>query len=325
MSAECQGKRSGAAVPGFTIVEMLVAMAVFALLVALLLSMITQSSSIWRHAQNEVGSYQSARFAMNLMTRTLSQSRMNVYGDYDNPSQPTTYLRKSDLQFVIDGPQGLDFRQGNSIFFQAPAVRTLNAASYGGLPGLLNSVGYYVTYGKDPNLPPFLQALDRNRFRLMQFLAPAEAMKTYTVSDKAWFQSDLTQYSSVIADNVILLLCWPRLSREEDANGSSLTTAYRYDSRVGTNSVPQPVTANQQPPLVQVTMVAIDKAVANRLANSSTPPAEITGPLQGLFTASTETDYKRDLAELESRLSAAHIGYQLFNSTVTLRETKWAK
>lgn len=320
---------------GFTMVEMLIAMAVFLILMAVLLSMIGQSGAILQRTQNEVGSYRAARFAFNLITRTLSQSRMNVYENYDSVTAPTTYLRKSDLHFVIDSPSNVTpsvtFNQGNAVFFQAPLGQTQSASSYGGLPGLLNSVGYYVTYGKNPSLPFLLQGYDRNRFRLMQFLAPAENMTVYVTNanPKAWFQTPLQatppSYINVIADNVILLLFWPRLSIDEDAAGSELTSNYLYDSAYNATLIPQPPTANQQPPLVQVTLVAIDETFAARLPNTAAPPSVITSALQGLFASSTQSTYTSDLNQLEKNLTQAHIGYQVFNSMVQLRETKWDK
>ena len=318
---------------GFTLVELLVAMVVFTIMMTFLISTVSQASTIWQHSRNEIGSYQSVRFAFNLMTRTLAQSRMNVYQDYDDATTPTKYLRKSDLEFVIDDPQSTPlFNQGNSIFFQAPLGQTdsfgqtTDKPDLGGLPGTLNTVGYYVTYGKDPNLPSFLTNYDRNRFRLIQMLVPTENMTVSTPPagstgiDHSWYTSHLPpaekKYVNVVANNVILLLCWPRLSEQEDPTGDALTqiqgSTYRYDSRLSNMQDPQPPTANQQPPLVQVTFVAVDDTWANRLPDSSTPPAQITDALQGLFTKSTVTDYTADLAKLESRLSSAHVGYRVF-------------
>lgn len=324
----------------FTLVELLVAMTVLVLMVTLLFSIVNQASTIWQRSRNEVGSYQSVRFAFNLMTRSLAQSRMNAYQGYDNDDAPTKYIRKSDLEFVIDSPQGPPFfNQGNSVFFQAPLGQS-DTASLSGLPGALNTIGYYVTYGKDPNLPAFLSTYDRNRFRLMQMLVPTEKMTVSAASSgstdiHAWYKNYIptgtssAPYVNVVANNVILLLCWPRLSEQEDPAGSALTQiqsgAYRYDSSSNSTQSPQPITANQQPPLVQVTFVAIDDVAASRLPNTSDTPPQIKDALQGLFTNATVAQYKSDLATLESRLVNARIGYRIFNSNVALLEAKWTK
>lgn len=315
----------------FTLIEILVAVTVFLLLLGILFSVISQAGSAWQRTRSDADAYQSARFAFNLISRTLSQSRMNAYTDYDVPSQPTAYRRQSDLNFVISEPPGPDFGQGNAIFFQAPANRTLDPASLGGLPGLLNSVGYYVTYGKNPNLPAFLQSFDRNRFRLMQLLTPAEKMRAILTgsSSGAWYQDQLSTESTVIADNVICLIFWPRLSSEEDPEGDDLTSvfgnAYRYDSRYRASDSPQPVTANQQPPLVEVALVALDKAAAGRLPDSSAPPSEVADALSGLFTQANSSRFSADLAELEQRLNSRNLACRVFRTTVQLKESRWSK
>jgi len=310
----------------FSLLELLVAMVVLVLFLGILLSASNQSGVILQRANNQARAYQSARFAFDLITRTLSQSTLNVYYDYDDPGEPAAYIRKSDLHFVIDAPPLDSFEQGNAIFFQAPLGRTGDVANYGGLPGLLNAVGYYVTYGKDPGLPPFLQALDRNRFRLMQYLDPSEDLGVYSSIAKQWFsKTALQNHSSVIADNVILLLFWPRLSEAEDPIGNSLSDNYLYDSRLPAAPAAQKITTHQQPPLVEVTLVAIDESDANRLPDQSTPPIEITEALEDLFQKSTRNDYASDLASLEGRLAAKGIGYRVLTRTVALRESKWTK
>lgn len=315
----------------FTLIEILVAVTVFLLLLGILFSVIGQAGSAWQRTRSDADAYQSARFAFNLISRTLSQSRMNVYTDYDNPSKPTAYRRKSDLNFVITAPPVSDFGQGNAIFFQAPVNRTLDSANLGGLPGLLNSVGYYVTYGNNPNLPPFLKGFDRNRFRLKQLLTPAEKMKAILTGPASgdWYQKQLSDESTVIADNVICLIFWPRLSSEEDPEGDALTAvsnnAYRYDSRYGATNSPQPITANQQPPLVEVALVALDKTIAGRLPDSTTPPSEVTSALSGLFTQANATNFTADLAELEKRLNNQNLSCRVFRTTVQLKESRWSK
>ncbi len=319
---------------GFTLVEMLVAVTVFLLLMGILFSVISQAGSAWQRTRNEADAFQSARFAFNLITRTLSQSRMNVYTDYDNPSMPTAYRRKSDLNFVVVAPPVANFGQGNAIFFQAPANWTSNS-DLSGMPGLLNSVGYYVTYGPNPFLPDFLQRFDRNRFRLMQMLKPPEQMTAISsissngVSPDSWYTKDLSTYSTVIADNVVCLVFWPRLSSTENPDGDVLTSimgqGYQYNSRYNASASPQPITANQQPPLVEVALVAIDKTAAGRLPNSASPPPEVVSALSGLFTVANADRFSTDLSTLEAKLNNANLNCRVFRTTVQLKESRWSR
>ena len=341
-SVERNGSWTGSRA-GFTLIELLVGMAAFTLLLGVMISMIVQTGSVELRASNKIGSFQAARFAFELMTRTISQATLNAYYDYVDVSghfvapaytnPPVGFARRSALDFVIataqaptiGGTASTAFGQGNSIFFQAKLGQS---TTYPGMESLLNDVGYYVTYCKNPNLPTFLQPYDKYRFRLMQYLEPSENFSTYTADSNGstlWFTGDLGADSCTIADNVILVLFWPRVSQqEEQAVGYvPLTTDYTYNSGLNAQTTPQPATANQEPPLVQVTLVAIDETTASRLCLSSTPPAAVTSCLTGLFQS--PNNYTQDLATLESKLSAEHIGYQVFNSTVSLLESKWVK
>jgi uncharacterized protein (TIGR02599 family) len=313
---------------GFTLVELLVGMAVFSLVVVLLFSIISQTSNVWRSARDQMGTYQSSRQAFDRITRTLSQATLNVYEDYDNTNAPTNYIRKSDLHFLITDAQ-TNGVGGNSIFFQAKLGYS-TATNYANLSSLLNAVGYYVSYGADPALKG--SALDRTndyRYRLMQYLQPAEQLKVYASKTGTGWISDLSDNSFVIADNVILVLFWPRLSEKEDSQGNAITLGgrYAYDSRDSATNSQQKLWSNQLPPFVQVTMVAISDRSADRLARTggSSPPSKITQCFQDLFSTPTVAEYQKDLATLESNLSAAGIGYRVFSSTVPMRESKWNK
>jgi len=130
-----------------------------------------------------------------------------------------------------------------------------------------------------------------------------------------------------VAENVIALIVWPRLSPQDDSLGNQISPDYRYDSRstAGWTGTPphQPVQCHQLPPNLQVTMVVMDEASAKRLENGSIAPAAITTALQGLFTNDV-TKYDDDLAKLESRLASAKITFRTFTSTIALKEAKWS-
>ncbi len=145
----------------------------------------------------------------------------------------------------------------------------------------------------------------------------------------AWYQDQLATDSTVIADNVVCLVFWPRLSSDEDPQGDALTSvfgnAYRYDSRYHADVSPQPVTANQQPPLIEVALVAIDKTAAGRLPDSASPPSDVTSALSGLFTQANAAKFSTDLGELEKRLNEKNLACRVFRTTVQLKESRWSK
>ena len=297
----------------FTLIEMMVAMAVFVLLMTLLLTSLDQTTRVIRQSTSKIEAFQNARSAFDTMGQTLSQAALATYWDYqyDPQGNPLRYRRMSNLHFLTGaGLKGVS----QAILFQAPAGYSALPASYAGLSGLLNTCGFYVDYNNDSSWKPSF-AGSRYRYRLMQVLQPAESNRIY--KDANWY---LTAPSFPVAENIIALIVRPMLP---DAAGQPDIPRYDYDSRLNSDQDPQPVTAHQLPPVVQLTMVAIDEASAARQdTDSSTQPEVITTALSGLF--SNPTRYDDDLASLEQRLSRTGINFRIFSMEVFLRESRWS-
>jgi len=140
--------------------------------------------------------------------------------------------------------------------------------------------------------------------------------------------STLNSSVTPLADNVIALVVWPRLNLVDDSDGTKLTTNYTYDSQAGaipSGGAAQPLTANQLPPTIQVTMIVINAASATRLDNGSgTPPTVIENALSGKFTKSDATDYAADINAVSTALASANIGFEVLNTTITMKESKWS-
>ena len=291
---------------GFTLLEVLVATAILAMLVAILATALSSSSRTIRRAGEQLEAFREARAAFDALGRTLRTATLNTYWGYDDPNQPSRYVRKSELHFVA-AFNALFFQSGQS--YQSEGSRALT--------GLLNTCGFYVKFG--PNDPPAGVAA-RHRYRLKQLLLPGEKMTAYATTaqdDTAWFTEHLDQ-SVTLAENVILLLAVPAV------NDAGLTKTYNYNSRAGAADNPQPATAHQLPPAVDVTMVAIDESSALRMENGETPPAAVESALQGLFTDPGR--YDADMKTLQERLAAARppIGFRIFRAAVPIKEAKWS-
>jgi hypothetical protein len=72
-------------------------------------------------------------------------------------------------------------------------------------------------------------------------------------------------------------------------------------------------------------MIVISAASATRLDNGTgTPPTVIENALNGKFVKSDATDYAADIASVSTALSAAKIAYQVLNTTITMKESKWS-
>jgi uncharacterized protein (TIGR02599 family) len=128
--------------------------------------------------------------------------------------------------------------------------------------------------------------------------------------------------SAVVAENIVYMAIWPRKVTSEDSTGSALTTSFAYNSRLNSAGNPQPDTANQLPPTIHLTLVAIDETSAVRFCTSSTAPTQISGAFSGLFSTSSVTQFDADLDTLTQRLTANGVNFRVFTMIVPMRESK---
>jgi len=316
---------------GFTLVEVLVACAVMALLLMMLLTVTTRVSDTWRSTTTKMQAFEGARAAFDTITTTLAQATLNTYWDYNDPNNPTKYERRSELHFLsspsstVGGSSGLtaDKNPGHAVFFQAPTGIVAQENQYGNLPNLLNVWGFFVEFGSDQSdVPAFLTSFvqPKYRYRLKQWQVPSENFGVYaTTSGNAWI--NLTGSGAIrpqtLAENVILLLAVPRLPTEAGKPGQILANAnFVYDSRVGTSTDFQ---KNQLPPAMEIIMVAIDEASAQRLADEKGTAAPLNIP-----AFSTAGSVDKDIADLLDDLDKKQVRYIILRSIVTMRAGRWS-
>ena len=140
----------------------------------------------------------------------------------------------------------------------------------------------------------------------------------------------------VMAENIVALVLMPKTSNATTGaavTNRDLSPDYKYDSRpakttgvrytwndLKSNSLAtERQWFNQLPPVVQVTMVAIDEQSAQRIASGTTAPNWTVG----LFTKADKLE--DDLNTLEATLQAAHINYRIFSTDVVIRGSKWTR
>jgi uncharacterized protein (TIGR02599 family) len=164
----------------------------------------------------------------------------------------------------------------------------------------------------------------------------------------------------VVSENVIAMILVPRLARPDelarikdkdlklasaDDDKAALSPQYFYDSALNSTRVAPmaPLTAtekpedvnpkNQLPPVVQVVMIALDEASADKLDRDT--------PGQRGFGLKFEEDLKRsvrlednastpepddgELNTIEAKLTNRHLNYRVFNTTVIIRGAKWSR
>ena len=332
----------------------MVATAILVLIMTIVLSVIQQSSAVWRRSTGKIEAFQDARNSFQILTRNLSQATLNTYYDYfdsggqsyreatqggsqDNFS-PSQYGRQSELQFRLGPPNFLGIAGrgsivdwGQAVFFQAPLGYAANRSTHSGLDSLLNSIGYFVSFASDRDLgtvPPHVKNRDTYRYRLMQLQVATENNDIYAGGSN-WYDdylnsSDPENRPQPIGNNIVGLF----LLAEDPDPTSPLQSEYEYDSTKDANTFSsgrQPFYANQLPPVVRVTMVAIDEESAKRLEDGSSPPSQIAQALEGKFTSpgSYETDIQR-LKESFNDITPP-VNYRIFSSLVPLRASKWTK
>ncbi|PTY02354.1 prepilin-type cleavage/methylation domain-containing protein [Verrucomicrobia bacterium LW23] len=365
----------------FTLVEIMVSLAVLAVMLLVLANVTDQTSRIWRGTRGKIEAFQGARAAFETITQTLSQATLNTYYEYFNNAnppvplqyyvtvngptstqvktfQPETYDRYSELHFLSgpastilsgltrssDGKAYTAITSGHAVFFQAPLGFTQDANARQ-LESVLNGVGYFVEFGSDADqIPDFVASTikPRFRYRLMQYQQPSESLGVYrenwksrTTGQKAgWFGTPLAgtgRPAYVVAENVLLLLLRPKRSDKEYENNTTLKPLapnYLYDSQPNPYSAAD-INRYQLPPLIEVTIVAIDEASAMRLEAKygTSPPLQTLAP--GLFTTTADTNdrtkFDQDMQTLEQTLTAQRINYRIFNTEVMIRSSKWSE
>ncbi len=246
---------------------------------------------------------------------------------------------------------------GHGIFFNAPLGFVTDTA-YSGMEKLINTWGYFVEFGSDQaSIPPFLKTMnnappERFRSRLMELMQPSNELSIYKYTSgmsngvansilyssakpgtngwtgREWFTDPIKQPEPtpvhMLAENVIALVILPRLSPQEDLTGAKLAPSYKYDSteeRVSVRTNPK----NQLPPVVQVTLVALDERSADRLASGSTMPELGLDQLFQTKVDGSASEFDADLATLEETLGDQGLSYRVFTTNVSLRAARWSQ
>ena len=363
----------------FTLVELLVSMAVVLLLLLVLVSITDATAHTWKSTTSTVEQFREARNAFETMTQRLSQATLNTYWDYNSPNNPNAYVRQSELRF-ISGPAGgtsgvlpdTTVPSSHAVFFQAPlgSVSVAGTTNFVVLNTLVNTVGYFVDFGSDQlQRPPFLtpQIVPyRYRFRLMEMVEPSDSLTIYkytsgyvdpsatplvtknsTYTARTWYTDPLGSYFTnpggasalpihAVADNIIALYLLPKLSPSDQAvatppyDDTSLAPGYLYDSSNTGAATTVSITAqgdlnskNQLPPLVQVTMVAVDEPSYQRYQVGTSRPTP-----DPLFTNSPfvqAAQYKADLQALQTTLTNNKLTYRVFTTDVSIKSAKWSR
>ncbi len=321
----------------FTLVELLTASTVFVILLGFLLLATNQTTRTWRRATQTLETFRSAREVFDVVRRQLGEATLNPYWAYQyqligGEAVPGAYRRESDLHFLC-GPDLAG--TSHALFFQAPQGATRTPQKFGAMNQLLNDLGFYITYGPDtpwrPSVAASLPVV--NRYRLIQLTRPSEESGPFsrTRADD-WYTSAVDATASGFAErnvplgeDIIAIAFLPKRSPADEAANGKLPGGFTYDSRAGAANTPQPVTANQLPPLVEVILIAVERGAAARLAQASgaTPPEAISKTLENRLEDATLLE--TDLEEIATALRSHGLEHRVFRATVPIQAAKWSE
>jgi uncharacterized protein (TIGR02599 family) len=357
-------KRQGRS--AFTILEVLVASVVLALILLVMLGVFDSVRNIHRRSMAQIKAFREGRQAVDVISTTLSQATLNSYLDYVDASGryrfraggnadlfvPASYKRTSELRFRSGNLPEVSTggRPAHAVFFQAPLGLVGSGSAYTGLENLINSLGFFIEFGDDtaerpdffanlPNQPP-----PAYRYRLMQAIQPSETLTLYndTAANPAlkssdpnglrWLTDTLGSVQRVVAENIIALVVLPKLGAADQKQGGysdgALAPNYLYDSTVG-RSDPMLNPSSQLPPVIEITLVAVDEKSYARFQGNATTPRDLgLAPLfqtVGDTMNSANPGYARDLKTLADTLTQNNIDYRIFKVSVPIRSARWSR
>lgn len=340
------------AVRAFTLVELLVSIAVLSILMTLMAQLLGQTQRVWSSSSAKVSQFRESRRAFDRIVRNLSQATLNPYLQYVYPgadprvppatdavsTPPLGYARYSELGFVTGRSAdllqtGAQDYPGMAVFFQAP-LGTTDLADIS-IPTALNPIGYYVRRDTDgPYRPDFLQGSpveERARYRLYEYRAPTESNRVYDASERdrqvttglprpQWFDDFLAGgRSHPIAENILLMIIAPKVATTaSNANPYSIASDFSYNSAGNRLSQTQAPQDYQLPPLADVFLVAIDERSAVKLQFED---RELSLP--DVFRTASPDNLRADMQRVEEYLIEERVNYRVFSTTVQLKNSRW--
>lgn len=348
----------------FSLVEIMVSLAVLTILLLISAQVIGQVQSTWSASNARVSQFKEARTAFDILSRNISQATLNTYIDYDfnylsaagtgstaAAAAPSNYVRKSELQFrcgptatLVPGAGGSTMTPGHSVFFQAP-LGVSNDPTLVGLDRLLCARGYFVKYSSDATwVPSFIPASEfKYRYRLMEYSPPTEMNAIYAAAQApngsiatTWFSNAgasapasggaaAIPMTRPVADNIIALIVSPRREATSNLEREGPTGPTQIASTYNYDSSSPGTAQHLLPPMIKIVLIAIDDKSAIRLEELSGGNAS-TPPLGDKINPILTAAHQLDaeVAQIVAMLQVQKLNYRVFSATVPLRGSKWS-
>jgi type II secretory pathway component PulJ len=251
-------------VKSFTIVELLVSIAILSILVIVLLSMLTSLMTVWQAGQAHNERRTIAQAVLDRMTRDLSQVAL-----------PLSRTSTNELQMIIN-PTGVSatYQYPHAIFCQAP-VATDNGTS-----GNLAVVGYFIQWvNGSPGTPCMSRIL----------INPSSADYKIYSAPNAWISDALLasdasatspSYAGLLSENVLGL--WVQaldplgnpIQQQTLPAGETFDSKYPYAYTNFSELAPVPLETNMSsaPASLQIAIAVIDSRTAKYLTAKPSYP-----------------------------------------------------
>ncbi len=216
----------------FTLLEMLVSTVVFMLLVALLLSLVSNVSQVWQRAEANKYRQQAARRALELITRDLESAAFPVFSN-------------SVLRFQLN-PGVAGYENPSAAFWQG-------ASSGDPENGDLRDVGYFVAWTTNSGGAPIGEL---RRFQLGATNAESTLQSSANTITSAKLEAYSPGSSSPDGDGLVaqhIIGLWISLFHGTNTIAESVAS---YDSKT---------VGAQQPTFAQVSVAVMDPRAVNRL------------------------------------------------------------
>jgi len=289
----------------FTLVEMLVSLAVFTILVLLVTGVLGQLNRMWVQTEAQNQRERSGRGLLNFLARDIRKAML-----------PFPASSSTSLDFVINptaiGSPASAYNYHDSIFFQAPIATDSIATSVGEVA----EVGYFVQW--QPASGSQVQTAQLCRFFVnptdttdfLIYANPAAWLSTANLTDVA--SGGSPNYAGLLAENVIGLWINPY---DKNGNPYFTSTSRIYDSRNPPNPPDTAGTPNL-PAMVDISILVLDPATAKRLGSGG---AASVSAVQTLVQSASITNADQCLSSLPAVLQP---GASCFTTRVQLSNSQ---
>lgn len=242
---------------GFSLVELLVAVALFGVIAVILLTVTDSVSSLWQRGIAHNERRRSAMMAFQKITRDLRQAALPSDSD------------SADLKMLLN-PTALSsgYLSPQAAFWQAPAATDKTR-------GDLAVVGYFVQWvDSTPKLCRFL-ANPSSAGSYLLYTTPNEWISSALLASEAP-ATRASGYAGELSENVLGLWMQPLDRLQVPITRTASNSAFapgRFDSSQGYTSSEGTIYRNALPAAMEVVLVTVDNRTAGKLSGTEKPGA----------------------------------------------------